>query len=104
MAPSIWRNGAARSVRRRAHKLILSEPPGGPSQEWLFDLAVDPYERSNIAAANPTLAADLRAQLDAHYATLPESAWAPYIHAPINVDRDESQPAQPEDEFAYWSN
>jgi len=99
-----WRNGAARSVRRGSHKLILSEPPGGTSQQWLFDLAVDPYERSNIATANPRLVADLRAELEAHYASQPGSAWAPYVHAAINVDRDEGQSARPEDEFAYWSN
>jgi len=90
-----WRNGAARSVRRGSHKLILSEPPGGTSHQWLFDLAVDPYERSNIAPANPRLVADLRAELEAHYASQPGSAWAPYVHAAI---------ARPEDEFAYWSN
>ncbi len=99
-----WRNGAARAVRRGPHKLILSEPPGGVSQQWLFDLAVDPYERSNIATANPGLVADLREKLEAHYASQPSSGWAPYLHAPINVDRDESQSARPEDEFAYWSN
>ncbi len=99
-----WRNGAARSVRRGRHKLILSEPPGGTSQQWLFDLAVDPHERSNIADENPELVAELRAELEAHYATHRDSGWAPYLHAPINVDRDESQSALPEDEFAYWSN
>ena len=99
-----WRNGAARTIRRGPHKLILSEPPGGTSQQWLFDLATDPYERSNIAAENPELVAELRAEWEAHYATQPESSWAPYLHAAINVDRDDGQSAQPEDEFAYWSN
>ena len=99
-----WRNGAAKSVRRGSHKLILSEPPGGTSQEWLFDFSVDPYERTDIAAENPELVAELRAELEAHYATQPPPAWAPYVHAPINVDRDQSQPSRPDDDFAYWSN
>ena len=99
-----WKNGAARSVRRGRHKLILSEPPGGKSQQWLFDLAVDPNEGSNIATENPKLVADLRAELEADGATQAEPNWPPYLHAPINVDTDEGRPARPGDEFAYWSN
>ena len=33
-----------------------------------------------------------------------ESRWPWTITSPINVDRDLSQPDQPSDEFAYWSN
>lgn len=54
-----WSYNGQQAVRRGRHKLLRR--PGG---EWLFDLAVDPGERRNLALARPELAASLRGSLD----------------------------------------
>ena len=46
----------------------------------------------------------LRTALQAHNAEQAPPRWPWTMTTPINVDRDLSQPDQPEDEFAYWSN
>ena len=99
-----FRSGAAGSVRSGRWKLNVSAPPEGPRQEWLFDLDADPSESRDLLAEEPEVAARLRAAFAAHEAEQAEPLWPWTITRPINVDRDQSQPDQPGDEFAYWSN
>ncbi|MCY3944843.1 MAG: sulfatase-like hydrolase/transferase [Anaerolineaceae bacterium] len=56
--------GAPRSAVTTAR----TSPQGGRSRELLFDLQADPRETRDIRAAEPQLAADLGAQLDAFFA------------------------------------
>lgn len=99
-----FRSGAAESVRRGPWKMNVSTPPGGERKEWLFNLDDDPGEQNDLLASEPIVAAELRAALAAHNAELVEPLWPWSITTPQNVDRDLSQPDQPGDEFAYWSN
>jgi uncharacterized sulfatase len=100
-----WRSGASQSVRKGRFKLNVSDPPGLDAQrEWLFDIEADPGERRDLSAKRPDVLAELRAALDAHNAEQAESRWPSQLSTPINIDRDQSEPAQPGDEFAYWSN
>lgn len=87
-APADWRtaffyeyfreaNFAAPTVlalRTTTHKLVTY--PG--KQDWteVFDLKADPYETKNLAAADPGLAAKLRAQFDAAAAAV-DFRWPP---------------------------
>jgi uncharacterized sulfatase len=82
----------------------VSAPPEGERKEWLFDLEADPSESRDLLAAEPEIAARLRAALAAHEAEQAEPLWPWSIATPTNIDRDLSQPDQPGDEFAYWSN
>ena len=99
-----FRSGAAESVRRGPWKLNVSAPPGGPRKEWLFNLDDDPSEQADLLASEPVIASELRAALAAHNAELSTPLWPWAITTPQNIDRDLSQPDQPGDEFAYWSN
>jgi uncharacterized sulfatase len=99
-----FRSGAAASVRSGPWKLNVSAPPEGGRKEWLFHLEEDPAESRDRLADAPEVVARLRAALAAHDAEQAEPLWPWTLTTPQNVDRDLSQPDQPGDEFAYWSN
>ena len=82
-------------------KLNVSDPPG---RSWLFDLRSDPNERQDLSEERSEKLAELRAALARHSALQAEPAWASQLMAPVNVDKDLSQPDSPDDEYIYWSN
>ena len=98
-----FRSGAASAVRDDRWKLVVSAPPGLPRREWLFDLDAD-GERADLLAEHPEVADRLRSRLDAHDREQAEPLWPWTVTTAINVDRDQSQPDRPTDEFAFWSN
>jgi uncharacterized sulfatase len=97
-----WRSGHYRVVRAGDWKLQVNERP--PGTTWLFDLANDPTERTNLAVREPARVAELRRLLDAHDAEQAPSLWPSVGEIPVSVDRtlDEAESAQ--DEFIYWPN
>jgi len=96
-----WRDGSLRSVRDGDWKLIDSQRP---RRTWLFDLASDPTERTDLSAARPEQVARLRALLQAHHADMPPPAWRSFIELPVAIDRTLDQPSGPDDDFTYWIN
>jgi arylsulfatase A-like enzyme len=62
------RDTDVRGLRTRAHKLTAEYAPAGTVTVRLFDLAADPYERTDVAARHPAqvavLGAALAAELD----------------------------------------
>ena len=96
-----WRDGPYRAVQADKWKLIVSERP---KKDWLFNLAVDPTEKNNLALSQPQKLAELKAQLQAHHATMPAPAWPSFIEMPIAIDKTLDQPLNAQDEYAYWSN
>lgn len=65
-----WRESPARAIRDGNWKLIESG-----TSVWLYDLSVDPRERTNLAPANPGLVTTLTQKLDAWEATMVAPAW-----------------------------
>jgi len=96
-----WRDGSLRAVRDGDWKLIDSQRP---RRTWLFDLASDPTERTDLSAARPDQLARLRALLQAHHAEMPPPAWRSFIEFPVAIDRTLDQPSGPDDDFTYWIN
>ncbi len=96
-----WRSGASQSALVNGWKLNVSDPPG---RSWLFDLSVDPGERTNLAEARPDKLEELRAALAAHNAEQRPSAWPSQGSFSVNLDKDLSIPDAPDDEYVYWSN
>jgi len=96
-----WRDGSLRSVRDGDWKLIDSERP---KRTWLFDLATDPTERSDLSATRPDQVARLRALLRAHHADMPPPAWRSFIEIPVTIDRTLDKPGGPDDDYTYWFN
>ena len=98
-----FRSGAAQAVRDDRWKLVISDAPEQPRKEWLFDLTAK-GEYQDLLAANPAIADRLRSQLDQHNSEQGAPLWPWSAISAQNVDRDLSQPDQPGDEFAFWSN
>ncbi len=96
-----WRSGHYRAVRAGDWKLQLSERP---KRAWLFDLAHDPTERVNLAAAQPARVAGLTALLDAHDAEQAAPLWPSLLEGAIRIDPPLGAPQGPDDEYVYWAN
>jgi arylsulfatase A-like enzyme len=88
-------------VRAGDWKLQLAERP---PKAWLFDLANDPTERTNLAEAEPARVAELTALLDAHDATQSEPLWPSLLEGAIRIDVPLDAPRRPGDEYVYWAN
>jgi len=96
-----WRDGPYRAMRDGTWKIIVSERP---KKEWLFNLANDPTEKTNLAAEQPHRLAQLKAVMDAHHATMPPSMWPSFIEMAIEIDKPLNQKHLPTDEYVYWYN
>lgn len=96
-----WRSGAYRVVRDGNWKLQSLERP---RQDLLFDLASDPTERRDVAAANPAMVQALRAKLAAHDAEQQQPAWEGLVHSPIAVDRPLGTRPVKGEAYIYWTN
>ncbi|MEL0313723.1 MAG: hypothetical protein VW983_01800 [Halieaceae bacterium] len=96
-----WRSGASKTALIDGWKLNISDPPGNV---WLYDLANDPTEQTNLAQSHPEKLRELQTALSQHNEEQPPSAWPAMISVPINLDRDGSQANHADDEFIYWSN
>ena len=95
-----WRSGTSQSALVDGWKLNVSTPN---DMVWLFDLKNDPGEQNNLAETRPDKLAELQAALAAFNAEQAEPRWPAQISTPVNIDRDLSQPVQPDDDFIYWS-
>jgi arylsulfatase A-like enzyme len=63
-----FESGGQRAVFRGNWKALWIRPPNGTGAWQLFDLAADPGETTDVAAANPELMAELAAAYDRHAA------------------------------------
>jgi arylsulfatase A-like enzyme len=96
-----WRSGHYRVVRAGDWKLQLSERP---KQAWLFDLARDPNERTNLAEREPARVAELTRLLDAHDGEQSPPLWPSLLEAAIRIDPPLGVEPRPDDEYVYWAN
>jgi arylsulfatase A-like enzyme len=96
-----WQSGYYRVVRAGDWKLHLD---GRQGKNWLFDLANDPTEQTDLAGTRPDKLAELQALLDAHQ----ESAVAPLypytLESAISIDKTQAEPVEPGDEYVWWPN
>ncbi|MCC6921161.1 MAG: sulfatase-like hydrolase/transferase [Alphaproteobacteria bacterium] len=96
-----WRSGPYRTVQKGRWKLQAMETP---KVSYLYDLAADPSEKADVAAANPEVVAELTALLDAHDREQAKPIWPALFEGAINVDTPLGKPSKPGDVFIYWSN
>ena len=96
-----WSADHNRIVRHRDWKLHVA---ARPEKQWLFNLADDPTEQNNLAAARPDKVAELMALLDAHAANARAPLYRAEIEAPVMIDKDLSLPFEPGDEWVSVPN
>ena len=96
-----WRDGPYQAVQDRGWKLIVSE---SPKKDWLFNLAQDPTEKTNLAPQRPQDVARLKGLLQAHNAQMPAPLWPSFLQMPVTIDKTLDQKERADDEYTYWFN
>ena len=96
-----WQSGYYRGVRHGDWKLQVSEDP---KKAWLFNLAEDPTEQSNLADTELEKLAELKALLAEHKASAREPLHPFVAEMPVAVDKTLAQPLVDGDEWIYWPN
>jgi uncharacterized sulfatase len=96
-----WQSGAYQVVRDGDWKLQITDRP---ARVWLFDLARDPTERNDLAAARPEIVARLKGLLAAHRANARPPLHPAILEAPVPIDRTLADPARPGEVIVHWPN
>jgi len=96
-----WRDGPYRAMQEGQWKLIVAPKP---DKKWLFNLAVDPTEKINLAQTQPAKLGEMVAKMQAHHASMPEPLWPSFIEMAIEIDKTLDQKHLPTDEYVYWYN
>ncbi len=103
-----WREGHQQAVLHKGWKLIRADqshlPQPVAQAKWLFNLAVDPTEQTNLAKDNPHKVAELEGLLAAHNAEQVEPLWPSVFNSPQLIDKTSNEPYEGGDEFIYWPN
>ncbi len=98
---TFWRSGDYRVVRAGDWKLQISKRP---DKVWLFNLATDPTERTNLAAKDPARVDALRKLIETQNAGLPKPLWPGLLEGAIRIDVPLNAPWKKDQEFVYWAN
>lgn len=96
-----WRSGGYEAIRDGDWKLQVSQ---NPARIWLFDLATDPTERSDLSTRRPDMVKRLRAELASHDRELPRPRWPALLEEPIRIDVPADAPWKPGQDYVYWPN
>lgn len=96
-----WQSAYYKAVRQGDWKLQVTEKP---AKTWLFNLANDPTEKTNVAEQNPDKVAALKNLLADHQATARPPLYPYTTEGPVAVDKSAADKATPEDEYVYWPN
>lgn len=96
-----WQSGTYRVVRAGNWKLQID---GKQDKVWLFDLAADKTEETNLAESRPEKVAELKALLDKHQEGARAPLYPPSVVAPVAIDKTGAEKATAADEYAWWPN
>lgn len=96
-----WRSGQYKAVREGDWKLQVS---GALNKVWLYDLANDPLEKTNLAQARPDVVARLKARIAANDAASVKPIWPSLLQGPVFVDHPSGQPQKAGEEYILWDN
>src|SRR5215217_561929 len=96
-----WRSGEYRVLLSGGWKLQRLR---SPDKVWLFNLAEDPYEKTNLASARPDKVRQLTALLDRQDAEMVKPQWPSLLRGAIVIDHPLSVKDKASDEYIYWNN
>jgi len=99
--PMYWRTDSYRVIREGDWKLQVAQ---NPKKDWLFNMAVDPTEKLNLALKEPERVAAMKLKLEAFNATQVKPSWPAMAEAAIAIDKHLKQTTLPEDEVVYYAN
>lgn len=96
-----WRSGQYKAVRDGDWKLQSNE---ARSKVWLHNLAVDPYEKTDISAQEPERVKAMLALLAQQDARSVKPLWPSLLQGPVFIDHPSGRPQKAGDEYILWDN
>ena len=96
-----WQAGYTRVVRAGNWKLQVE---GRRNKHWLYDLAADPTEQTNLAETRTDKLESLIALLDEHQAGSRGPHYEYAMESPIAIDKTGADKINPEDEYVFIPN
>ena len=96
-----WRSGDYRAVRAGDWKLQVTKRP---EKARLYNLAIDPTEKEDLAASDPKRVMALRAMIDAQNRGMAKPIWPGLIEGPVRIDVPLNTPWRKGQDYIYWSN
>lgn len=96
-----WRTDTYQVIRKGDWKLQVAQ---NPRKDWLFNLAIDPTEKNNLAAKEPEKLVSMKKELEAFNATQVKPSWPSMAEAAIAIDKNLRQKMLPGDEYVYYGN
>ena len=99
-----WQSGHYQVVRHGDWKLQVNQRPTDGRQQWLYNLASDPTEQTNLVVSHPQIVAQLQALLTAHQTNSVGALYAPIMNSPIMIDKTLAEKFVLGDEYIYTPN
>jgi len=99
-----WQNGHYQVVRHGDWKLQVNDRATDGPQKWLYNLAVDPTERNNLATRRPAKLKELSELLAAHQAASRGPLFESIVEMPVMIDKTLAERFEPGDEYVYTPN
>jgi arylsulfatase A-like enzyme len=96
-----WRTEDYLTMREGPWKLQVTQRP---RKDWLYDLATDPGERSNLAAREPDRVVDMKAAINRFNAEQAKPIWESLGSAYVPIDKILADPPAADDEYVYFAN
>jgi len=96
-----WQSGYYRVVRQGDWKLQVSDKL---NKVWLYNLADDPTEQTNLAGVAVEKLTVLQTLLAAHKASAREPLYPFLAELPVAVDKSLAERFEAGDEYIYWPN
>lgn len=96
-----WSSGFYKVVRSGDWKLQINELQ---DTVWLFDLANDPTEQTNLAETRPGKLAELQSLINAHWETARAPLYPHSIEAPICIDSTNADRSCDRGDYVIWPN
>lgn len=96
-----WQSADYQVVRAGDWKL---QTGGRGERVWLYNLATDPTEQTNLATQEPEKLAELQALLAAHRADRTPTLYRSSTQSPVMIDKTLAERFEEGDEHIFWSN
>ncbi|MDZ4375035.1 MAG: sulfatase-like hydrolase/transferase [Phenylobacterium sp.] len=97
-----WRSGQYKAIRDGDWKLQFNG--ARDDKVWLYNLAVDPTEKNDLAASDPATVKRMLALLKAQEADTVAPMWPSLLQGAVYIDRVGGSPFGQNDEYILWDN
>lgn len=97
----IWREGHYQAIMHRGWKLQIN---ASSKITRLYNLELDPFEKTDLSLANAAKVQELMALLTLHNEDQAEPLWPSQVEIPIWIDKSLGDAPTLDDDYIYWPN